>query len=144
VPLWLVVAWFARPAFASTAPDLAFGTLAAILGATVNYIWGYNLALLAFWFTRTDAIAQFWFGMSLFFGGRIAPLSIIPVPLQWVASVLPFQWMIYFPTIVLIGGGSTEILVRGFVMQGFWLLLGLAVFRLMWREAVRRYSAVGA
>ena len=37
---------------------------------------------------------------------------------------------------------TTE-LVRGLFVQLLWILIGLAIFRVAWRFAIRRYSAVG-
>ena len=57
----------------------------------------------AFWTTRIGAINQTYFVMMLFLSGQIAPLTLFPYPLQTVAAVLPFRWMISFPVELLLG-----------------------------------------
>jgi len=42
-----------------------------------------------------------------------------------------------------VGDYSTVELVRGLLVQLLWILIGLAIFRVAWRYAIRRYSAVG-
>ena len=144
VPIWLGVAWFTQPRFATTPEHLAWGIPATILAATLNYLWGYNLALLAFWITRMDAVGQLWFGIGMLFGGRIAPLSILPGPLQAIAAVLPFQWMTWFPAAVLTGHFDGTQAMHGVMAQLAWLIGGVVVFKLLWRRAIKQYAAVGA
>jgi ABC-2 type transport system permease protein len=143
VPLWALVGLWAEPRFAATAGQLALAVPCVLMAAALNYLLGYNLAMLSFWITRMDGIGEFWFGASLFFGGRLAPLTIMPVPLQQVAAVLPFKWVIWFPSAALMGRLEPGQIVAGLVCQCMWLTAMLVVFRLMWRAGVRRYSAVG-
>lgn len=144
VPTWVVVALVAQPRFQGGGADLAVGLLAATMGAVLHFLWNYNLALGAFWITRTEAIAEMWWGSNLLLGGRIAPISVMPVPLQWVATLLPFQWIIWFPSAALAGQLDGGQLARGLAWQVGWLVAGVAFFRIAWPRAVRQYSAVGA
>ena len=43
----------------------------------------------------------------------------------------------------LVGDLSNEELIRGLGIQLLWTLIGLAIFRIAWKHAVKRYSAVG-
>ena len=144
VPLWAAVAWWARPHFAASALQMTLVVPAVLLAMALNYVLGYNMALLSFWITRMDGVGEFWFGASLFFGGRLAPLTIMPMPLQWLAAALPFKWVIWFPSAALMGGLPPPQIVAGMAYQAGWLVVMIVVFRLMWRGGVRRYSAVGA
>lgn len=144
VPLWLLVIVVAQPSFQTGRFELLVGIPVLVLAAVLHYLWGYNLALLAFWFTRMDAIGQFWFGAGLFLGGRLAPLTIMPDPVQRIASALPFKWVIWFPAEALAGWLKPGAVYSGMVNQLIWIVLGLVVFHVMWRLSIRRYSAVGA
>lgn len=144
VPIWVMIVLLTRPDFAAGGRHTLFAVPAVLLGACVNYIWCYNLAMLAFWVTRMDAIGQAWFGAGMFFGGRLAPLSIMPEPLQKIASALPFKWVIYFPCEMLMGRLSDRAIYHGLINQAAWVGLGLLVFTVVWRLGVRKYSAVGA
>jgi ABC-2 type transport system permease protein len=144
IPLWLGVAWVAQPKFATSLTHVGLGAVATLLGAAMNFLWGYTVALVAFWTTRTDATGEFWFGGNLMFGGRFAPLTLLPMPLQWVAAVLPFKWIIWFPSATLMGQLSIPQVLGGLAAQLLWLAAGVLVFRLVWRAALKRYTAVGA
>ena len=143
-PIWGAIAAAAQPRITAGATQLALGAAAVVLGAILHFLWNYNLALGAFWMTRTEALAELWWGSNILFGGRMAPLTVMPLPLQWVAMGLPFQWIIWFPSATLAGQLDPAGIARGLVWQGAWLVLGILFFRVAWRFAVRRYSAVGA
>lgn len=144
IPLWAGIAFFTQPTFETTPGDLPLAVPAVLLGAAVHYIWNYNLGLLAFWVTRMDALSGLWWGLNLFLGGRLAPLGLLPLPLQWVAAVLPFKWIIWFPTAALMGKLSPDAMAWGLLYQAGWLAGGIVAFRLIWRAGVRQYAAVGA
>lgn len=144
IPLWLGVAWLTNPALEAGPAQVAVGLVALVLGAAINYIWGYNIALLAFWTTRTDAISEFWFGGTLIFGGRLAPITLLPAGLDLLAQALPFKWIIWFPSEVLIGRVPLDAALVGLIWQAAWVGLGVVVFRVFWRIGLRRYSSVGA
>lgn len=144
VPCWLIVAWFTQPRIDSDVRQFALGAVALCLGAAVAYLWSYNIALVAFWSTRTDAVAECWFGASLILGGRLAPLNLLPGPLQVAANALPIKWAIWFPAEVLMGRITGAELVMGFVWQAGWILVAVLAFQFLWRAGLKRYSAVGA
>lgn len=144
LPLWAVVALFTGPTADLSTAGILLGILATTLGAAINFLWGYTLGLTAFWVTRTDAIAEVWFGASLFFGGRMAPLTIMPETLQWIAEFMPFKWIVWFPSAVLMGNVQGSDLAVGLLMQTVWLIGGLVLFPVLWKKALRQYTAVGA
>jgi ABC-2 type transport system permease protein len=117
---------------------------ALVLAFLVRFLVEWTLALAAFWTTRVSAINQMYFVVTLFLSGQVAPLSLFPLPLQVIASLLPFRWMIAFPVELLLGRLTPVQALTGFVAQGIWLALSLALLRSVWRAGVRIYSAVGA
>ncbi len=68
----------------------------------------------------------------------------MPPILQQIASVLPFQFSIYFPIQVILNQLSSEEIVRKFALGLFWLVVLYGVFRWAWRNGLKQYSAVGA
>jgi len=117
---------------------------AVALGFLIRFMVEWSLALAAFWTTRVSAINQMYFVALLFLSGQIAPISLLPPPVQVAASLLPFRWMIGFPVELLLGRLTPLEALAGFGAQAVWILLSLAVVRLVWRLGLRVYSAVGA
>jgi ABC-2 type transport system permease protein len=143
VPIWVLLSWWFRPRFETTAAHLALGLLALLMAAGLNFLLGYTVGLVAFWTTRTDGLAELYFGVSLFLGGRFAPLSILPPLLRQLADALPFKWVIWFPTEILSGRLAVPVVARGLLWQGLWLAAVSLAFRWFWAVSLRRYAAVG-
>jgi ABC-2 type transport system permease protein len=115
-----------------------------MLAFAVRFLLEWTLAQSAFWTTRVTAINQIYFVLVLFLSGQIAPLTLFPAPIQVVAAILPFRWMIGFPVELLLGRLSPIEALTGLGAQALWLLIGFVLFRIVWRAGVRVYSAVGA
>ncbi len=78
-----------------------------------------------------------------FFSGQVAPLSLLPGVIQSIADVLPFRWMLSFPTELLLGRVSTQDALSGFIAQLIWIGTIVLLLRFIWGASVRRYGAVG-
>jgi ABC-2 type transport system permease protein len=148
LPLMLLIALglavLFHPLFAPVIWALAVSVPALFLAFAVRFLLEWTLAQSAFWTTRVSAINQIYFVLVLFLSGQIAPLTLFPVPVQFVAAVLPFRWMIGFPVELLLGRLTPLQALTGLGAQAIWLVIGYALFRLVWRAGVRVYSAVGA
>ena len=138
----LVVAF--RPSWQPLPWALLAFVPALVLAFLVRFMVEWSLALSAFWVTRLSAINQIYFVTMLFLSGQIAPLTLFPPLVQTIASFSPFRWMVAFPVELLLGRLSPAQAAAGFLAQLLWLALGYAIMSLIWREAIRRYSAVGA
>ena len=117
---------------------------ALMLAFLLRFLVEWTLALAAFWTTRVSAINQMYFVAVLFLSGQVAPLSLFPHAVQSTAAVLPFYWMIGFPVELLLGRLTATQVWTGLAAQAIWLVLSLALVRIVWRAGVRVYSAVGA
>ena len=117
---------------------------ALILAFLVRFLVEWTLAQSAFWFTRVSAINQVYFVLVLFLSGQIAPLSLFPRPVQILADLLPFRWMIGFPVELSLGRLSPIEALTGLGAQLIWLVLSFVMVRIVWRAGIRIYSAVGA
>ncbi|HJU48628.1 MAG TPA: ABC-2 family transporter protein [Gaiellaceae bacterium] len=116
----------------------------AIWGAyLIRTMFQETLGMLCFWTTRGAAIFDLWMTTELLLSGRLVPMPLMPDWVEDVARFLPFQWTFYFPIESLVGDLDDGELLRGLGAQLLWILVGLALFRLAWRRAVRHYSAVG-
>jgi len=115
-----------------------------LLAFFIRFSLEWTLALAAFWTTRVGAINQTYFVLLLFLSGQIAPLALLPSPVQFVAGILPFRWMIGFPVELLLGRLTLAETLTGLGAQFAWLLISLVLLRIVWRAGVRIYSAVGA
>jgi len=116
----------------------------AIWGAyLIRTMFLSTLGMITFWTTRVSAIFELAIALELLLSGRLVPLPLMPDWAEDIAAVLPFQWTFYFPITALVGDFSTGELLGGLGMQVAWILVLTGLTLVVWRYAVRRYSAVG-
>lgn len=115
-----------------------------VLAFVTRFVIEWTLAMSAFWTTRISAINQMYYVAALFFSGQIAPLSLLPYPVQVVTAFMPFRWLAAFPVDLFLGHLTLLQTLEGLAAQVVWLGIGYGLLRIVWRAGVRRYSAVGA
>jgi ABC-2 type transport system permease protein len=147
IALWIPLAIGLSLVFDPTLDPRAFEALVfavAIWGAyLLRTMFQEALGMLCFWTTRGAAIFDLWMTTELLLSGRLVPLPLMPDWVQEISRFLPFQWAFFFPIEALVGDLSNEELVRGLGAQLLWILIGLVIFRVAWKHAIKRYSAVG-
>ena len=115
-----------------------------LLAFLIRFILEWTLALGTFWTTRVSALNQTYFVVMLFLSGQLAPLSLLPRPLQILAEALPFRWMLGFPVELALGRLSLSQALGGIAVQLAWLAGFIILVRIVWRAGIKVYSAVGA
>ena len=147
IVLWLPIAFGLSLVFDPTLsprPAEMVTFAIAIWGAyLIRTMLQESLGMLCFWTTRGAAIFDLYMTVELLLSGRLVPLPLMPDWVQEISRFLPFQWAFYFPIESLVGDLSNQELVQGLFVQLLWILVGLAIFRVAWRSAIKRYSAVG-
>ena len=147
IVLWLPIAFGLSLVFdpsLSPRPAEIVTFAIAIWGAyLIRTMLQESLGMLCFWTTRGAAIFDLYMTVELLLSGRLVPLPLMPDWVQEISRFLPFQWAFYFPIESLVGDLSNQELVQGLLVQLLWILIGLAIFKVAWRSAIKRYSAVG-
>jgi ABC-2 type transport system permease protein len=115
-----------------------------VFAILLRFILEWTSGLVAFWVTKTAAMLSMYTAATGFLAGYVAPLTLFPEPVQIIAFVLPFQWMVYFPVHVALGGVEKTDIVVGIGMQLAWITASILLLRTVWQRAIVRYSAVGA
>ncbi|UYN89433.1 MAG: ABC-2 family transporter protein [Anaerolineales bacterium] len=115
-----------------------------MLAFFVRFFFMWLLGLVCFWTERVDALFELYFAAELLFSGRLVPLEVMPAWAQNVANFLPFQWTFYFPIEVLLGRVDLPEFWPGVLAQLAWIAGGYTLVRLIWKLAVKRFTAVGS
>jgi viologen exporter family transport system permease protein len=145
IPIWGILFLMFKPDFnAVTLNGVLLAIPAAVMGFFIGYLLSATITALAFWTTRIYSIYEFYYAMILLFSGQFVPLTLMPNVVQNIAQYLPFQLLIYYPIQLVLGKLSTEQIIQGYVMGLIWLVVASLLFNWVWRNGVRRYSAVGA
>jgi ABC-2 type transport system permease protein len=144
-PIWIVLALLFKPDFASVSINgILLSIPAILLGYMINFLLSGAITSIAFWTTRVFSIHEFYYAVILLFSGQFVPLQLMPEVIQNIARFLPFQLLIYVPIQIIQGNLTTGEITQGYIAGLIWLAVAFVLFRWVWREGVKRFSAVGA
>jgi len=144
--LWLPIALFLSFVFHPTLNPTplavaVFGV--SLLGAyLIRSLNQSSHGLITFWTTRVGPVFQLYIAAELLLSGRLVPMALMPEWVRTLAGFLPFQSTFGFPIEALVGNLTTEQLLGGLATQLFWIGVGSILVCVLWRYAIRRYSAV--
>jgi ABC-2 type transport system permease protein len=144
-PVWLILNLIFKPDFSAvTWQGILLAIPAIMLGFFINFLLSGVVTSLAFWTTRVYSINEFYFAMFVLFSGQFVPLQLMPRVIQNIALYLPFQLQIYMPIQLIQNKLSSAEIIQSFVVGTIWLGVSIILFNWVWREGVKRFSAVGA
>lgn len=145
IPVWLGLCLLFQPDFSSVTPLSLLLTVPAVaLGFGIAFLFGAVMTCVAFWTTRVFAVNEFYWAVIVLFAGKFVPLDLMPPVVQRIAAWLPFQLFDYFPIQLALNRLPPEAVLRNFAIGLAWLGLALALFQIVWRAGLKRFSAVGA
>lgn len=145
LPIAIVVLTFTPGVRLALTPPNLLAFALSIAGAwLITFMSDYLIGMLAFWTTQTSAFINGFYGVRLVLSGIIAPIAMFPPAAQSILQWLPFPYMLNFSVDILMGRVQGEQMLLGFAIQSAWAIVFSAAVWLVWRIAIRSYSAVGA
>ncbi len=126
-------------------PNLIFLFLSFIstfLSFLIQFLIQSIIACLCFWTEKASSIERLFFIPTLFLSGLLAPVASFPKYVKSWIYFTPFPYLIDFPA-NLLSGNKTNI-SGGFIMQILWILLLFPLFRKIWYEGTKKYTAMGS
>ncbi len=146
--MWLPLVGFLSLVFRpELSPSLLQGVVffvAIWLGYWIRFNVLWLMGLLSFWTTKAQALVEIVVALEILLSGRLVPMAVMP---GWVAAIsdwTPFKWTFQFPIEVLIGQLSDTEILMGLLVQLAWGVATAGLIGLVWRRAVRRFTAVGS
>jgi ABC-2 type transport system permease protein len=145
IPIWIALFLLFRPDYSSVTPASVLLAIPAILiGFWLSFLCGAIITSLAFWTTRVYSISQFYSLVVIMLSGQFVPLQLMPPAIQMIAQFLPFQMFRYVPVMIILNRLPPDVIARDYAISLVWLVILSFVFLWVWREGVKRFSAVGA
>jgi ABC-2 type transport system permease protein len=145
IPIWIVLFLLFRPDYSSiTLNSILLAVPGILLGFWMSFLFGAIITCLAFWTTRVYSISQFYSLVVILLSGQFVPLQLMPPAIQTVAQYLPFQMFRYVPVEIILNRLPPDAILRDYAISLIWLVILQFLFLWVWREGVKRFSAVGA
>lgn len=143
IPVSAVLAFVLHPELHVTLQGALLFIPSLFMAWWLRFLWGYALALLAFWATRADALLAIQDAMIFLLAGVMAPTTLLPDPLHLASVILPFRYMVGFPVELLMGQYSDSQIWIGLGIQFAWLVFTALITSRVWKTGLKRYSAIG-
>ena len=128
--------------------NLPWTLLSITLAFFMNFFVNYCIGMVSFWIVQSEGIRSFYALLGGLFSGMALPLVFFPKPLQIVQFFLPFQYTSYVPAMVFLGNYSlsdVHLSIPAIVaIQGAAVFLVYIVSELLYRAAMKQFTAVGA
>ncbi len=146
LPCTLIFLLLFRVPLVPSRPLWAMASIA--LSFLMTFYVNYSIGLSAFWFTRADGVRSVFKLLQSVFSGALIPLVFFPEIIQKALFFLPFQYMLYVPSMVFTGAyalGGITMTIPGIVGLQALAVLAMAGFsELLYRLSMHRFTGVGA
>lgn len=114
-----------------------------MLAFMLSFAFKMVLGLMAFWLTDANGLFQLFEAVMLIFGGFIVPITLLPSFPEHLAVFLPFAYMAYYPVIAVQGQLNAQELVKVIFLQSIWIAAFVLLYKWMWFEGRKKYTAIG-
>jgi ABC-2 type transport system permease protein len=114
-----------------------------LLAFLIGFFFEASIGMIGFWFLEVSSFLYVVNTLSYFVSGQMFPLDLLPPFWASVLKALPFQYMAYFPTTVILGRVHGTDLWTGLAAEFVWAVVFVALACGLYRLGLRRYSAYG-
>lgn len=117
--------------------------IACFMALLLQFAFSYCFAMVAFWWLEVWGLLFLKSLLANFLSGGWFPLDLVPDALMTWLSLLPFQYVVFFPTQIFLGRLTVAQIHHGLLMQVVWIVVLFAAQQVLWRRGLRRYAAAG-
>lgn len=121
----------------------ALAPISIVLAVAVSFACRFLVNLAAFWLLDLRGVLTLYMVASNVLAGLIVPVAWFPGWMRAIAAASPFPSMLQAPVDVLSGRASGWHALGTVAVQAFWLVVVLALGRLVLRRALRRLVVQG-
>lgn len=117
--------------------------LAIIVGYIINFLINYLLSLLAFYISEVSSLFITFEILKGLVTGKIFPINIMPKSISILLVFSPFQYICYFPIMILLNCYSREQILWTLLLGGVWIIILYILSKIVWNFGLKKYSAFG-
>jgi len=129
---------------ASPSVELVIAYAASLLLAfVIGFFFETCMGMVGFWFLEVSSLMYVVNTVNFFVSGQMFPLDLLPAWLSVPLKLLPFQYLAYFPSAILVGKIQGAAIWNGLLAEAAWAIAFAVLARVLFRIGLRRYSAYG-
>jgi ABC-2 type transport system permease protein len=126
----------------ATAPYL-LGAVSVVLAVTISFLLLFAVGLVGFWLVETRGIRLLYQIVATFLAGLFVPVHLFPGWMYTLAQLTPFPSMLQGPIDVLSGRATGRSAAEILGMQALWVIIAVALGRLLLRAGRRKLEVQG-
>ena len=143
LPVMLVYALFYPILFPPSALHWAAFGLSLLLALLVSFSWRFLVSLAAFWMQDAIGAGRFASSMATFLSGFLMPVAFMPGFVVALMQLTPFPSMINTPIVIYLGLIDGPELAAALAQQLLWLLILIALSRMVLSAGVKKLVIQG-
>lgn len=117
--------------------------ISLVLGHFVSFTFVVMMSMLALFVQEAMAIFELYYLPMLFLSGQLFPVSFLPPWAAKLAMIFPFYYTTGLPTEILVRRIPLDQTWGLIAVQAAWAVGAYLLAKLMWREGLKHYTAVG-
>ncbi len=123
--------------------NLLLFIVSLIMGFLINFYFNFIMGLTVFWLKNSYFLGCMTNAITTLFSGRTVPLWFFPSWLLGISAFLPFRYIIFEPTSILLGVNSYAESIRVIFIQILWILILYVLGEIVWKSAKKIVFAQG-
>ena len=124
-------------------PMLCAYFLSLVMGFLLGFFIEASLGLVSFWFLEVTSLIFVYNLLNFFLSGHMFPLDLLPEWASQYVSLLPFQYLAYYPAAIFLGTIGPDQVWQGLAVEACWLIAFIIIARIMLHRGIHRYSGFG-
>ncbi len=117
--------------------------LVLVFAIVLNFVLYFSICGAGFWMRDASGAIFIITVVGNIISGGVFPLDIFSGRIQFILKLFPFSYTNYFPVSVLCGRTVGSDIYLGMMVQLSWILIVLSIQQIVWKQGVKRYTAVG-
>jgi ABC-2 type transport system permease protein len=118
--------------------------LSVLIAMSIYFCFNLILGMIGFWSPEVWAPRFIFMIVVSFFSGGYFPLDILPKPLYAVFTVLPFQYLLYFPLQVYLKRIPATMMFFETAIGIAWVMIMVFTVDRLWKKGLSVYTAQGS
>lgn len=117
--------------------------ISLIFALIIQFLIYFVISAIAFF---VEEISHLFFVVQLsidVMSGKVIPLDMFGNKITYAFALLPFKYMVYYPTNIINGKLSSHEILVGFYMMCIWVLMLAIVSKVVWKKCIFKYIAAG-
>lgn len=143
LPPTLIIARVMKLDFPINSQIIIILPLFIAIGFLISGIMNLFVAASAFIFEHASSLTQLRWVLTTAIGGSMVPIEFMPEWLQRIAQILPFKFLYFVPTQILMRSVSLREITFLVIQGGLWVTILVVGLNVYWNRALKSYTAVG-